>query len=219
MPAPAWTATTRWVLVALAVGLALIAIAIGVVLSRAPLAVIGSNGIPLMHGVAYAKGGSSGCQQAGTIPAGTSAIRISAGANTGPSVRVKVVSGTEVVTQGKRPAGWGITESVTVPVKRVVRTIPNATLCLAFGPAVEEIEINGSVVRTTSASGKPASAVRLRFEYMRPGHQSWWSLVSPVARRMGFGHAPSGTWIVFLLLALTIAIVALASRLVLRELR
>jgi hypothetical protein len=36
---------------------------------------------------------------------------------------------------------------------------------------------------------------------------------------MGFGHAPSGTWIVFLLLALTIAIVALASRLLLRELR
>jgi hypothetical protein len=132
---------------------------------------------------------------------------------------VQVRSGTQLVTEGKRAAGWGINESVTVPVKRVPRTIPSARICLAFGPAVEEIEINGSIVRTTSASGKPASAVRLRFEYMRPGHQSWWSLVTSVARRMGFGHAPSGTWIVFLLLVLTIAIVALASRLVLRELR
>jgi hypothetical protein len=207
------------VLIALVVGLALIAIAIGVVLSRAPLAVIGSNEIPLTHGVAYAKGGSRGCQQGGTVPAGTTAIRVSAGVNTGPSVTVKVLSGGQVVTHGKRPAGWGITESVTVPVKRVERAIPNATVCVAFGPSVEEIEINGSVVRTTSASGKPAQAVRLRFEYMSPAHRSWWSIVSPVARRMGFGHAPSGTWIVFLLLALAIAIVALASRLVLRELR
>jgi hypothetical protein len=36
---------------------------------------------------------------------------------------------------------------------------------------------------------------------------------------MGFGHAPSGTWIVFLLIALAITTTALASRLLLRELR
>jgi hypothetical protein len=216
---PSPTATARNVLIALAVGLALIAIAIGVVLSRAPLAVIGSNGIPLEKGVAYAKGGSTGCQQVGTVPAGTTAIRISAGVNTGPSVTAKVYSATQLVTHGKRPSGWGINESVTVPVKRVTRTIPNAKICLTFGPSPEEIEINGSQVRTKTASGRTAVAVRLRFEYMRPAHQSWWSLISPLARRLGFGHAPSGTWIVYLLLALTVAIVVLASRLVLRELR
>jgi hypothetical protein len=207
------------VLIALAVGLVLVAIAIGVVLSRAPLAVIGSNEVALSHGIAYAKGGSSGCQQAGTVPAGTTAVRLSAGVNTGPTVTLKVFSGTQLVTQGKRAAGWGIDESVTVPVKRVARTIPNAKICVTFGPAVEEIEINGSLVRSKSASGVSTTAIRLRFEYMRPAHKSWWSLVSPLARRLGFGHAPSGTWIVYLLLALTIAIVALASRLVLRELR
>jgi hypothetical protein len=219
MPTPAWTATTRGVLIALAAGLALIAIAIGVVLSRAPLAVVGSNGIELSHGIAYAKGGSTGCQQAGTVPAGTTAIRVSAGVNTGPSVTVKVLSGTQVVTNGKRPSGWGIDETVTVPVKRVPRTIPNATICVTFGPSVEEIEINGAVVRAKSPGGRQIQAARLRVEYLRPAHQSWWSLISPLARRLGFGHAPSGTWIVYLLLALTIAIVVLASRLVLRELR
>jgi hypothetical protein len=207
------------VLIALAVGLALVAIAIGVVLSRAPLAVIGTNAIPATRGVAFAKGGSSGCQEAGTVPAGTSAIRISASANTGPEVTLKVLSGSQVVTQGKRPAGWGINETVTVPVTRVPRTIPNAEVCLAFGQSLEPIEINGSTVRTTTPSGTSKTGVRLRIEYMRPAHQSWWSLVSDLARRMGFGHAPSGTWIVFLLLALSVAIVALASRLLVRELR
>jgi hypothetical protein len=100
----------------------------------------------------------------------------------------------------------------------VARTIPNATICATFGPAVESVEVNGSVVRTTNASGESESSVKFRFEYLRP-HQSWWSLVSETARRMGFGHAPSGTWIVFLLLALTLAIVTLMSRLLLRELR
>jgi hypothetical protein len=36
---------------------------------------------------------------------------------------------------------------------------------------------------------------------------------------MGLGRAASGTWIVFLALALMLAVVILASRLVLRELR
>jgi hypothetical protein len=56
-------------------------------------------------------------------------------------------------------------------------------------------------------------------EYLRPGRKSWWSLASSVAHHMGLGHAASGTWIVFLVLALMLTVVILASRLALRELR
>ena len=213
------TRTARSVQIALAVGLALVAIAITVVLSRSPLTVAGTNSIPAFRGVAYAKGGSSGCQMSGTMPQGTTAIRISASANTGPTVTLKALSGGQVITQGKRPAGWGIDETVTVPVKRVSRTIPNVRLCVTFGPALEPVEINGAEVRTSTPSGKTVRGVRLRVEYLRPGHASWWSLASSVAHRMGLGHAPSGTWIVFLLIALMITVATLASRLLLRELR
>jgi Predicted membrane protein (DUF2142) len=41
-------------------------------------------------------------------------------------------------------------------------------------------------------------------------------MASSVARRMGLGHAPGGTWIVFLLMALMITVATLASRLILR---
>jgi hypothetical protein len=101
----------------------------------------------------------------------------------------------------------------------VPRTIPNTRICIAFGPAVEPIEINGAQVQTTTASGSTGRAVRFRVEYLRVGHSSWLSLASSVAHRMGLGHAPSGTWIVFLLIALMITVAALASRLILRELR
>jgi hypothetical protein len=209
----------RSVGVALAVGLALAATAVGVVLSRSPLTVAATNSIPANPGVAYAKGGSSGCQISGTLPRGTSAIRISVSQNIGPRVTLKAFSGSQVIAQGERDSGWGIDETVTVPVKRVSRTIPNARICIAFGAAVEPIEINGAVVQTTTASGQASRAVRFRVEYLRRGHASWWSLASSVARRMGLGHAPAGTWIVFLLIALMITVAALTSRLLLRELR
>jgi len=216
----------RSVRVALAVGLALIAIAVGVVLSRSPVTVAGTNSVPAHQAVAFIKGGGSGCQPSGTLPSGTSAIRISASANTGPRVTLKVLSGPLVITQGERDAGWGVDETVTVPVKRVPRTIPEANICIAFGPAIEAIQVNGVPAPVFTAGGEAGGGfrfrgrgVRFRIEYLRPGAASWWSLASSVARHMGFGHAPAGTWIVFLFIALMITIATLASRLILRELR
>jgi hypothetical protein len=192
-----------------------VAIAIGVVLARSPVTVAGNNSVAAEHGAGYVYGGTTNCQVAGTVPRGTSAIRFSFSNNVGPAVTVKVLSGGRVVTQGTRHAGWGVDETVTVPVKRISHAIPDARVCVAFGPTVEAVEINGSVARATTPSG---SAVRFRMEYLRPGDSSWWSLASTVARRMGLGHAPSGTWIVFLLIALMITVATLVSRLLLREL-
>jgi hypothetical protein len=194
--------------VALAASLVLAATAVGVVLSRAPLTVVGTNSIPTPASE-YVKGASSRCQFGGTLPQGTSAIRISAGSNLGPRVTLKVLSGAQVVTEGERDPGWGTDQTVTVPVRRVPRTIPNANVCIAFGPTIEVIHINGTL-RFLS--------VTPRIEYLRPGRASWWSLASSIAGRMGRGHAPGGSWIVFLLLALMITVATLASRLILREL-
>jgi hypothetical protein len=211
--------TARAVQVALILGLALVAIAIGVVLSGSPLEVAGTNSIRASSTAGYLSGSSTTCQPSGTIPEGTTAIRISASQNIGPKVTLEARSGPSIVARGERPSGWGIDETVTVPVGRVAHAIPNANICAVFGPATEAIQINGVRLPTTMVNGAPETPVRFAVEYLQPGSSSWWSLASGVARRMGFGHAPSGTWIVFLLLALSITIVALASRLLLRELR
>ena len=205
--------------VALAASLALLVLALVLVLSGSPLTVAATNSIPAYPAVAYAHGGSSGCQLGGAMPQGTTAIRLSISQNTGPSVALKAFSGTLPITQGKRGAGWGIDETVTVPVKRVPRTIPETRICIAFGPAVETIEINGSVVDVATARGEQRRARRFRVEYLRPGHSSWWSLASSVARRMGLGHAPSGTWIALVVIALMIALAGLTSWLLLEEQR
>jgi hypothetical protein len=204
---------------ALAVGLLLAVAALAVVLTRSPPTVAGTNSTPVYPAVIAAKGDTRGCQPSGTLPGGTSAIRISFAANAGPKVTVEALSGGRVVTRGERDAGWGIAETVTVPVNQVPLTVPNTEICVALGPALGPVPINGAPVRITTPGGGTREAVRFRVEYLRPAHSSWWSMVSSVARRMGFGHAPGGTWIVFLLIAVMITVAVLASRLVLRELR
>jgi len=200
----------RRVRLALAAGLIVMAATLAVVLSRSPLTLAGSNGIPAKAAVAYIHGRETFCQPGGTMPEGTQAIRVSLSANAGPKVNLEVLSGTAVVTEGARAAGWGIQESVTVPVRRVPRTIGDTRICVAIGPVVEYIQINGELVR--SAPGH-----WLRMEYLRPGRSSWLSLASTVARNMGIVHAPSGAWVAYLLIAVMIAVCILASRLLLAE--
>jgi hypothetical protein len=207
--------TARRVRVALAVGLVLLLVAVAVVLSQSPLTVAGTNSVVANPRTLVAPGRSTVCAPAGTIPAGTSAIRLSIVGNAGPHVKLTARSGIQPVASGERAAGWGIAESLTVPVNRASETAPNTEICLDFGPAVEPVAINGSLSRTVAGGQVPT----FRVEYLQPGSNSWWSLASGVAQRMGWGHAPSGTWIVFLLIALMIAVAALAAQLVIRELR
>jgi hypothetical protein len=207
----------RSVRVALAVGLLLTATAVGVAMSRSRLTVAGMNEVPFEIPFESVPGGSSGCQESGTMPQGTTAIRVSFGANMGPRVSLKVLSGSTVVTHGERQAGWGFAKTVTVPVKRVSHTVPHARVCIALGPDHEAVEIYGIYGRFAIIAGAESEAPVYRVEYLRPGHSSWWSLASGVAHRMGLGRAASGTWIVFLVIALMIAVVTLTSRLILRE--
>lgn len=205
----------RSVRLALAAGLVLTATALGVVLSRSPLTVAGTNGVPANLAVLSIRGSSYSCQLGGTVPAGTTAVRVSLSANTGPSVSLKVLEGSALVTDGAREAGWGVTETVTVPVRKVSQTVNNARICMRIGAAVEPIQVNGSRAQTTSGQ----RVVLLRFEYMRPGPRSWLSLASSVAHSFGIAHAPSGAWVAYLVVAVMLALSALASRLILRELR
>jgi hypothetical protein len=207
--------TVRRVRVALAVGLLLLLVALAVVLSQSPLTVAGANSVPVIRRILIVPPGGTACTPAGTLPAGTSAIRLSMFGNAGPHVQLTARSGPEVVASGERAAGWGITESLTVPVNRVGEERPNTEVCVKLGPGIEPVAFNGALGR--NATNPEVRGFRV--EYLQPGSKSWWSRASGVAERIGRGHAPSGTWIVFLLIALMIAVAALAAQLVIRELR
>jgi hypothetical protein len=197
----------RW---ALAAGLMLTVAALGVVLSHAPLTIAGTNGIRARPNVAHTGGEVTLCHHDGTLPEGTSAIRASLSANVGPAVTVRVLSGKRTVAEGSRPAGWGLAETVTVPVKPLTHPVRDVRICTVIGAAAEPIELKGTVIK---------KVVALRVEYLRAGPSSWWSLASTVAAHMGLGRAPTGTWIAWLAILVMLAVAALTSRLILQEMR
>ncbi len=197
---------------ALAAALVALGVALGVVLTGSPVTVAGTNGVPVEGTAAYLRGDQTVCQPSGTVPVGTDAVRISFGANAGPTVTVRVLSGSTVVSEGSRDAGWGI-GSVTVPVRRVPDTVYDASICATLGAAVETVAAKGEIL----ATGAGQSVVRLRMEYLRPGSSSWLALVPSIASHMGIGRAPSGTWVAYLVVALMGVVALIAVRSLLRE--
>jgi hypothetical protein len=207
--------------VALAYGLALIATAVAIVMSRSPQVVSGLNGIePLATRLMSVPGSGGGCQAGETLPARTSAVRMSLEASAGPRVAVNVLVAKTIVTHGEGAQGW-LGQVVTIPVEPLDRTVRHATVCFAFTGAHERVSYLGvpTPKRSAATSGGRALRGRISIEYLRPGHSSWWSLALSTARRMGLGRAWAGTWIALLVAILLAASIALASWLAIRESR
>lgn len=207
--------------IALAAGLALLAAAIAAVLSGSPVVRIGDNAVSAQSLLAVtASSGANACQSQEVLPAGTSAIRLGLLSTGGPQVYVRALAGARSFTTGVVGSGWG-GASVTVPIRTVSHTTPNARICFELGPSKERVSLRGSrTAPRVAARGGDGSVLpgRLRIEYLRTGSSSWWSLARTVARRMGLGHAPSGGWIALLVALMMGAGLTVACWLAIKEL-
>ncbi len=203
----------------LAIGLTLLTIAVALVLSGSPARVAGTNSVLLQSRVAALDGYGGACQSREVLPAGTSAVRMDLDSAVGPTVTVTVFSGERVVTRGTRGSGWTGAD-VTVLVEHVRHTVSDTTVCLMLGPSRQRIDMLGRPGRasTVTTSAEEPAVGRMRIEYLAAGDRSWWSQILSIARRIGLGRAPSGTWIVLLIVALMAALATLASCLLVREL-
>jgi hypothetical protein len=203
-------------------GLAVIVIALALTLSGTPSTVAGWNGVLAMRQLATARHPAVACQSGETLPRGTSAIRASLAAYTGPPTSVRVYAAGRLVARGEHAAGWnGVV--VTLPIKPLARSYADARVCLSAAvTGDEEVRIYGMPSKPAQAAHAPngqALGGRLLIEYMRPGDRSWWSLAGLVARRMGYGNFGGGAWNVVLVLVLMLAVLSVSCRLALRDLR
>ncbi len=210
----------RSVMIALAAGMTLLAFAIGLVLAHSPMSVARTDGSPPNEDrIAVTATGATYCQAHELLPQNTSAIELSLSAFTGPRVRVLVSVDGHPVTGGIRGSGWTGRE-VTVPVKPLLRAVPEATVCASFRVHDESVTVFGTAAPHALAArdGPHTLPGKMWIAYLRPGTRSWASLAPSIAHRMGLGRAGAGTWIVLLALALLAAVAALASNLVLKQL-
>lgn len=212
----------RRVTITLLTELALLTAAIGVTLSRSPMSVARINGPAgsTLEPLASTDRDATYCQGHETLPAGTSAIRIALSASTGPRVNVVVTSGRHLLTSGEQGSGW-TGSVVTVPVRPLSDPASDITVCASFRLRHETVALFGLAAPDALAAheGRRALPGTMWIEYLRSGESSWASLIPSIVHHMGLGRANAGPGVVFLSLALVIAVAALASTLLVRELR
>jgi hypothetical protein len=219
---------TRDVKVTLATGIALMLVVGAVTLTGSPPQVI-RVGVPNNTRLTFTTGDIAVCQANEVLPRGASAIRLSLVAGYGLNLRLMAYRGSQVLTQGKRGADW-TSNTVTVPVKPVDRTVAGVRLCFALGPNSEPVYVAGTATPAreaalvvsglalpTASAGSRLSG-RVGVEYLASARGSWWSRILSVARHIGIGHVMSGTWVALLLAALMAAVGVLAVQITLWEL-
>lgn len=208
------------VAVVLVLGLLAIAIAGVVALSRSEPRRSGTNLISDVGFVIPLAPGQQLCEPGELLPGDTGALRLTAdsGAYPGPRLRASIIAPQGPVSSGELKPGWR-SGAVLIPLERVARTLPSATVCLQnagsrgvlFGGSTPA---SGFVIED---AGKPLSG-RLRIEYMRPGSESWVALLPTLVHRFSLAKSDivrHWAWIaVVVLMALA---VGLAARTVLRE--
>lgn len=211
----------RSVAIALAVGLALTAIAVIAVLTRSPLVLAGTNSVSAKNYIEVNHQGKvTTCQPSGTIPKGTSAIRIGIeGIYFGPPTTVKIFKSSHVLGEGRQIPGGAAAPTVTAHVGSLDRPVRNARICMTVGPMIGPLRYYGVPKNSAPPGADPLQQATLHLEYLRPAGKSWLTLASSIAYHMGLGRAPNGTWVAFLVIALGLVVVLLASRIAIEELR
>ncbi len=202
-----------YVRTALLVGLVLLLVGVCLTLTRHPVGIVASNGVRHVGEVATLSSGATICQGDESLPAGTTAIRLALFALVGPRVELRVSSGTRTLTRGELGSGW-TAGTATVPVARLPQAESDVTICATLGQTVRSVSALGqesAPVRRAFMAGRRLPG-QMGIEYLRSSASSWWSSILPVARRMGLGHAPAGTWVVLLLAALMLAAIVIACR-------
>jgi hypothetical protein len=227
------------VLATFALGLVIFAVVGALTLGKAParLVAVGAPGTRIVsptgiNPIEVTSGSPTFCQAGEVLPAGVSAIRVGMWAFFGARIHVMAYQGSTLLTQGFHDANWTGT-SVTVPVRPLSHSASQVKLCAKIGPNSEPLILLGSKTPSSQAAvltelptpaldlNPSAASVlsgRVAVEYLAPGHDSWWSQLLPLARRLGLGRAYSGTWIALLIAALMLAVGVLAVRLTLKEL-
>jgi hypothetical protein len=199
---------------ALALGLSVIAVAVALTLARAPL-VLTSENSPLTHTEPAAP-----CQSQETLPSHTSVVRLGLTTTLGPRVNVRVFSAGHLIASGVHPPGWE-GASVAVPVKPLPEPVAPVKVCVQLSQLNGPVGMFGFPTHPAIAAADDGETLpgRMHVEYLQAGRQSWWSMASAVATRLGLGRTASGSWNALLVMALATVLVALSSWLLVRELR
>lgn len=208
--------------VVLAVALALVGAGVVLVLSQRAPRMAGTSFVPVRTFAVTVPPHAQACQPATYVPADSAAVRVLTGSFGQPLPRLSVT----LADAGGRPlargahAGGGPQGEVTIPLDAVVAEERyGATACVRnHGGA--PVALGGDVAGPGSAArvGGEVTQGAVGFRYLRPGRESWWSLLGAISERFGRGKSAFfGTWTLPLCALALAALWVAALRLLARE--
>jgi hypothetical protein len=203
------------------VGLAAVVVVLTLVLLHGGRRRSGSDLTPNGAFVAALGAGEQVCQDGELLPADTSAARLTIGTYglPGPPVHVTFTGPSgEPLSSGSLAAGWrqGV---VDIPIAHVSQPREGVRACVRnSGP--QRIAVAGDLPDPgyrMQVAGKSIEG-RLRFDYMRPGSETWLALLPAIVYRSTLGKSDLiRHWAWAAALALMLFAVGLAIRTILRE--
>jgi hypothetical protein len=211
---PRWRRALTPVRAVVAIGLLAVALAAFITLARSAPRRAGTNLTTDTGFVIPLAAGQQLCEPGELVPGDTAALRVSAssGAQPGPRLDLSVTDARGTVSAGGVPAGWR-SGTLTIPLSRVRQTVPGAQICLVNRGHLQVL-FGGSVPDSNfylALGGRPFNG-RLRIEYMRPGSESWFSLLPTLMHRFSLAkadvvrHWAGSAAIVLMLLAIALAV-------------
>jgi hypothetical protein len=203
-----------------AVGLSAIALAAVAILAQSAPRRAGTNLTANTGYVIALAPGSQLCEPGELVPGDTGALRLSAdsGSRPGPRLDLTMSDARGQIAAGGVAGGWR-SGTLTIPVSHVRETKQGVQICLV-NRGSEQVSFGGSVPDANFyvvLAGKPLNG-RMRIEYMRPGSESWLSLLPTLAHRFSLAKADIVRhWAVGAVLVLMLLAIVLAVRTLLKE--
>jgi hypothetical protein len=205
----------------MAVGLGAIVVILAVVLLQKDQRRSGSDLTPNGAFVAALGPGQQTCQEGELLPADTSAIRATIGTygKPGPPLHVTLTGPQgELLSAGGLQAGWreGV---VRIPIAHVSSATEGVRVCLRDAGSFP-IAMAGAVPDPgyDMEVGSKTIEGRLRYDYMRPGRESWLELLPTIVYRSTLAKAGLVRhWAWAGALVLMLLAVGLAARTIVRE--
>ncbi len=183
--------------VAVAGALTLLAIVVVVLLSQSAPRMAGTNSVLLGSYISTVAPGQRLCQRGELVPPDTASLRIFIGVygHPGGPYELTIRSGRQLVGSGQVGAGQR-DGYLTVPVARVTRAVPDATVCIANrGPGPLALAGLAGPPTPSTTIGQTEQTGTVQISYMRRGSESWWSLIPTIAQRFGVAKADLlGSW-------------------------
>jgi hypothetical protein len=165
-------------------GLLLTAVTLVNVLSRSDRRLAATNSRVVASAVAIpVDAGRELCAPVPYVPQGANAVRVFAGTRGGPggplSVTVRDRAG--VVSSGRHPAGYG-TQPLLVEFDRIPRDLDVPVACMR-NLGRRRVVFAGHSTPLNLAASQGRGGDDIRYDFYRPGSESWWSVAGTMATR------------------------------------